>query len=192
MADAYLQRRADAVTTDGSRGRFASTPVPMTEAAAENLAGDLTALQHTGRALEKVNGGYGRADVSVTPVESSVSGDTATLVATEDARLYYPNPQEGTPAYEEYSSPHTLTFTRSAEGWRLAGDQAQTETSSLRPITQIAQIAQIAQIPSITQITGPIGGRGGTPVAVVVTTTNAVMGQQTKQLDPYQGRFTLV
>ncbi|MGW6821618.1 hypothetical protein [Streptomyces sp. NPDC055005] len=180
MADAYLQRRADAVTTGGSRGRFASTPVPMTEAAAENLAGDLTALQHTGRALEKVNGGYGRADVSVTPVESSVSGDTATVVATEDARLYYPNPQEGTPAHEEYSWPHTLTFTRSAEGWRLAGDQAQTETSSLRPITQI------------TQITGPIGGRGGTPVAVVVTTTNAVMGQQTEQLEPHQARFTLV
>ncbi|MCX5077626.1 hypothetical protein OHA84_02270 [Streptomyces sp. NBC_00513] len=57
MADAYLQRRADAVTTGGSRIRFASAPVPMTAAAAENLAGDLTALQHTGRALEKVSGG---------------------------------------------------------------------------------------------------------------------------------------
>ncbi|WP_159041305.1 hypothetical protein [Streptomyces sp. WM4235] len=66
-------------------------------------------------------------------------GDTATVVATEDARLYYPNPQEGVPAYETYSLPHTLTFTRSAEGWKLAGDQARMEPSSLRPITQITK-----------------------------------------------------
>ncbi|MFD5936541.1 hypothetical protein, partial [Streptomyces sp. NPDC060333] len=66
----------------------------------------------------------------MTPGESSVSGDTATIVATEDARLYYPNPQEGVPAYEEYSLPQTLTFTRSVDGWELAGDRAQMDPSS--------------------------------------------------------------
>ncbi|MFD9534697.1 amidase domain-containing protein [Streptomyces sp. NPDC060010] len=137
MADAYLQRRADAITAGGSRSRFASAPVAMTAAAAEDLADDLIALQRNGRALEKVSGGYVRAEVTVTPGESTVSGDTATIVATEDARLYYPNPQEGVPAYEEYSLPHTLTFTRSVEGWKLAGDRARVDPSSLQPTTQI-------------------------------------------------------
>ncbi|MFJ7155378.1 amidase domain-containing protein [Streptomyces sp. NPDC101118] len=139
MADTLLQRRADAVTTT-PQPRMAAEPVPMTDAAADDLAGDLAVLQHNAQALQKINGGYSRAEVTVTDSETSLSGDTATVKVNERTRLYFPNPDPGAPAYEEYALPHTMTFTRSTDGgWDLAEDQANTDSSAPAPSTQISE-----------------------------------------------------
>ncbi|WP_079148568.1 amidase domain-containing protein [Streptomyces agglomeratus] len=140
ITDAYLQRRADAVTTTGVQRSLRAAPAGTTAALAVELEDDFSALAEQGRILQGVNGGYTRAEVEVTPGESKVEGDTATLEVIEDTRLYYPDVQEGDPEYEEYSLPHSLKFNRTPDGqWLLADDQAQVDTTGPAPSTQITE-----------------------------------------------------
>ncbi|MFI8100304.1 amidase domain-containing protein [Streptomyces sp. NPDC086023] len=146
MADRLLQRRADAVTT-APQDNLATEPAPMTDAAAGDFASDLAVLQDNAKGLEKVNGGYSRAEVTVAPDTASVSGDTATVKVIEDTRLYFPHPAPDAPAYEGYSIPHTLTFTRSAQGeWEIAGDRAEVNRSGVLPSTQITELDDVGPI----------------------------------------------
>ncbi|CAM5670395.1 hypothetical protein SBADM41S_05679 [Streptomyces badius] len=138
ITSAYLQKRADSVTAAGAQQRALSAPADVTRTLASELEDDFAALADQGRILREVNGGYTRAEVDVTPGQTNVEGDIATLEVTEDTRLYYPNVEEGDPEYEEYSLPHTLTFKRSADGdWLLAGDRAEVDPAGPAPTTQL-------------------------------------------------------
>ncbi|MBT2529750.1 amidase domain-containing protein [Streptomyces sp. ISL-99] len=145
MAESYLQQRADAVTTNAVRLRSADVLSAATEPMKTALRSDLTALARKGSLYKEVDGGYTRAEVDVAVVDTTTDGDTTTARVTEDARLYLPFTAEevadGAPEYEEYSVPHTMTFTRDASGtWLLASDKAELEGGPL-PSTQIAEPA---------------------------------------------------
>ncbi|WP_179166461.1 amidase domain-containing protein [Streptomyces sp. CB03238] len=140
-ADRYLQKRADAVTVTGAVQRRAlSAPQNVTGELAGVIEEDFAALADQGRVLKEVNGGYTRAEVDVTVDSTTVAGDTATVEVTEDTRLYYPDVQPDEPEYEEYSLPHTLTYTRAADGgWLLADDKAKVDPTGPAPTTQITE-----------------------------------------------------
>ncbi|MGA4799260.1 amidase domain-containing protein [Streptomyces lavendulocolor] len=141
IADSYLQKRADAVTVTGAaQRRGLSAPQNVTDELAGVIEEDFAALADQGRVLKEVNGGYTRAEVDVTVDSTAVTGDTATVEVTEDTRLYYPDVHPDEPEYEEYSLPHTLTYTRAADGgWLLADDKAKVDPTGPAPTTQITE-----------------------------------------------------
>lgn len=125
IAGTYLQRRADAVTLSRSQDLRAAAPLALTAQAADELGGEIAALQDKAQALEERWSGFGRAEVTVIPGKGTVSGDTATLAVEEETRLYFSDVQEGDAiTHTSYVLPHTLTFKRAADGaWKLADDQ---------------------------------------------------------------------
>lgn len=141
------------VTTAPPRARISN--IPATPAMANRTSDEFAQLAAKGKRYEQVDGGYTKAVVDVTVTDSSLAGTTATIQLTEDTRLYMPftavEVAEGAPEYEEFSLPHTVTFTRSADGtWLLASDKADTG-SGPAPSTQLTE-------PDATEDTG-----GGTP-----------------------------
>ncbi|MFH9958069.1 amidase domain-containing protein [Streptomyces roseolus] len=139
IAQAYLKKRAEAVTALSAE-LPPSAPQDVTPDLAEVLEADFTALAEQGRALEGVNGGYSHAEVDLLVDQATVSGGTANVEVTEDTRLHYPDPQPGEPAYEEYSLPHTLTYTKALDGtWVLSADQARVDWTGPAPTTQLTQ-----------------------------------------------------
>ncbi|WFB08770.1 hypothetical protein LRS74_18275 [Streptomyces sp. LX-29] len=115
--------------------------LPATASMAKHIEDEFGKLAAKGKMYEDVNGGYTKAAVDVTVLNSSLAGETATLQVTEDTRLYVPftteEIDEGAPEYEEFSLPHTMTFKRSSEGvWLLASDKADTG-SGPAPSTQL-------------------------------------------------------
>ncbi|PZT76055.1 hypothetical protein DNK56_22020 [Streptomyces sp. AC1-42W] len=140
-AEEYLQARASMVTTNPTQARMSG--ISSTPAMANRTAGEFSLLAAKGERYEQVDGGYTKAVVDVTVTESSLNDITATLQLTEDTRLYMPftpaEVAEGAPEYEEISLPHTVTFTRSADGtWLLASDHADTG-SGPAPSTQVTE-----------------------------------------------------
>ncbi|MFZ3498276.1 hypothetical protein ACODT5_34485 [Streptomyces sp. 5.8] len=125
IADTYLQRRADAVTLSRSQGVGDAAPLALTAQAADELGGEIAALQDNARALEERGSGFSHAEVTVTSGKSTVRGDTATLAVEEETRLYFADIQEGDAiTHTSYVLPHTLTFKRAADGaWKLADDR---------------------------------------------------------------------
>ncbi|MGW2302892.1 amidase domain-containing protein [Streptomyces sp. NPDC001809] len=139
IAEAYLQKRAEAVTALSAE-LPPSAPADVSPDLAEVLEADFTALAEQGRVLEGVNGGYSSAEVDLVVDQATVSGNTATVEVTEDGKLHYPDPQPGEPAYEEYSLPHTLTYSKALDGtWDLTGDLARVDWTGPAPTTQITQ-----------------------------------------------------
>ncbi|MCJ0869295.1 hypothetical protein [Streptomyces sp. AP-93] len=139
IADAYLQRRADAVTLSRSQGLRAAAPLALTAQAADELGGEIAALQDNARALEERWSGFSHAEVTVIPGKGTVSGDTATLEVEEETRLYFPDVQEGDAiTHTSYVLPHTLTFKRAVDGaWKLADDQTPDNGSGPAVPTQL-------------------------------------------------------
>ncbi|MER7761926.1 amidase domain-containing protein [Streptomyces sp. NPDC097619] len=125
IADAYLQQRADAVTTSAAQSRRAAAPLALTAQASKELGGEIAALRENAQAIEGRWSGFSRAEVTVIPGKGTVSGDTATLSVEEETRLYFPDIKEGDQiTHSSYVLPHTLTFKRSADGaWKLAEDE---------------------------------------------------------------------
>ncbi|GAA1340748.1 hypothetical protein GCM10009647_084470 [Streptomyces sanglieri] len=153
LAGEYLQTRAGMVTTAPPRARISN--ISATPAMANRTSDEFAQLAAKGKRYEQVDGGYTKAVVDVTVTDSSLAGTTATIQLTEDTRLYMPftaaEVAEGAPEYEEFSLPHTVTLTRSADGtWLLASDKADTG-SGPAPSTQLAE-------PDAAEDTG-----GGTP-----------------------------
>ncbi|MFB7209850.1 amidase domain-containing protein [Streptomyces sp. NPDC056255] len=153
LAGEYLQTRAGMVTTTPPSARISN--ISATPAMANRTSDEFAQLAAKGKRYEQVDGGYTKAVVDVTVTDSSLAGTTATIQLTEDTRLYMPftaaEVAEGAPEYEEFSLPHTVTFTRSADGtWLLASDTADTG-SGPAPSTQLAE-------PDAAEDTG-----GGTP-----------------------------
>ncbi|MCX5110042.1 hypothetical protein OOK13_16120 [Streptomyces sp. NBC_00378] len=104
---------------------------------ANRTSDEFAQLAAKGKRYEQVDGGYTKAVVDVTVTDSSLAGTTATIQLTEDTRLYMPftaaEVAEGAPEYEEFSLPHTVTFTRSADGtWLLASDRVVEDSRSRR------------------------------------------------------------
>lgn len=125
IAETYLQRRADAVTISGSQGLRAGAPLELTAQAADELGGEIAALQDQARTHAERGSEFSRAEVTVVPGKSTVRGDTVTLAVEEETRLYFPDVQEGDEiTHTTYLLPHTLTFQRAEDGaWKLADDQ---------------------------------------------------------------------
>ncbi|MFG2628477.1 amidase domain-containing protein [Streptomyces sp. NPDC048473] len=133
------------VTPAATQLHAAEPPVAATTSMRAQLRQDFAALVRKGHLYQKVDGGYTRAAVKVTVADSATAGGIATLRVTEDTRLYLPftaaQVAEGAPEYEEYSLPHTLTFTRGPSGgWLLASDKAELGGGPA-PSTQIAPSA---------------------------------------------------
>ncbi|WP_328845275.1 amidase domain-containing protein [Streptomyces sp. NBC_00258] len=145
ITSGYLKERANVITTEGAeKAKKAAPAAPakgkMTAALAAKTAREYAALALLRAQLNQDNGGYSRAEVSVTPVTTTVEGDAATMEVTEDARLYYPNVPAGDPEYEEYSVPHTLTFVRGSDGgWLLDSDKIDASLTGPGPVTQLGQ-----------------------------------------------------
>jgi hypothetical protein len=144
----YFQKRAQAVTVPGTQTQVSTLAVSGDDRISKRrlweLRKEMLALQQQGQQLQGVNGGYSNAEVEVTPGEMVVNGATATLEVTEDARLYYPNAPEGDPEYEEYSIPHTLTFTKGTDGgWLLDEDKVQTDLTGPGPVTQLTDPTEV-------------------------------------------------
>ncbi|MGW7365591.1 amidase domain-containing protein [Streptomyces sp. NPDC054841] len=109
------------------------------------LRTDLAALARKGSVYKEADGGYTRAEVDVMVLSTTAEADTTTARVAEDTRLYLPftadEVADGAPEYEEYSVPHTMTFTRDKSGaWLLASDKAELDGGPL-PSTQIAEPA---------------------------------------------------
>lgn len=69
-----------------------------------------------------------------------MNGDQATVEVTEDARLYYPTVPVGDPEFEEYSVPHTMTFTKGFDGgWLLNSDKIHEDLTGPGPVTQLTE-----------------------------------------------------
>ncbi|MGW1103239.1 amidase domain-containing protein [Streptomyces sp. NPDC002540] len=147
LAKSYLQQRADLVTTASAQRRTAEPPASATGSMQAQLQRDFAALIQKGRAYQHVDGGYVRAAVDVKVISAATRGDTTTLRVTEDTRLYLPftpaQVAQGAPEYEEYSLPHTLTFTREpAEAWLLSSDKPELGGGPA-PSTQIAAATDV-------------------------------------------------
>ncbi|MGW8361655.1 amidase domain-containing protein [Streptomyces wedmorensis] len=139
IAQAYLQKRAEAVTALSAE-LPPSAPEDVSPDLADALETDFAALAEQGRVLEGVNGGYTHAEVELLVDQATVSGDTATVEVTEDTKLHYPEPQPDEPAYEEYSLPHTLTYKKALDGtWELTDDLARVDWTGPAPTTQLTQ-----------------------------------------------------
>ncbi|MFD7395085.1 amidase domain-containing protein [Streptomyces virginiae] len=141
----HLQNRADLVTASADTARVAHVQVAMTAPMAAGLQQEAVALSERGDLLESVNGGYRAAEVSVTPEHVYVNGDQAVVDLIEDTKLYFPTVVAGEPEYEEYSLPHTLTYTRnSASGsWLLSKDVPKVDPNGPAPTTQFAEPAPV-------------------------------------------------
>lgn len=142
LAESYLQQRADLVTRAAAQSPTPEPPAAATPSMRTELRTEFAALVRQGRAYRQADGGYIRATVDVTVNDAAEEGDTVTLHITEDTRLHHPftsaQAAEGAPEYEEYSLPHTLTFTRGPSGsWLLASDRAELN-DGLAPSTQVA------------------------------------------------------
>ncbi|WP_157882468.1 hypothetical protein [Streptomyces silvensis] len=131
MAQNHLQTRASMVTAEHPplESLRRSSLAAATPSMADRAQDDFTKLVAMGEAYEDLDGGYTKAVVDVSVVDSSVDGDTATLRVTEDTRLHHPftaaEVAEGAPEFEELSLPHTMKFIRGARGgWLLASDVA--------------------------------------------------------------------
>ncbi|EPH40612.1 hypothetical protein STRAU_6309 [Streptomyces aurantiacus JA 4570] len=136
IADAYLQRRADAVTAVARDTGPLPPPAHLTPAFARRTAHDLGKLAESGRQLQRVDGGYGRAQVDTVARAATRRGDTVTLEVMEDTDLLPPADQADAPT-EEYALSHTLTFERTdSGGWLLAGDRPETG-AGMPPATQV-------------------------------------------------------
>ncbi|WP_189543179.1 hypothetical protein [Streptomyces gelaticus] len=145
LAERYLQQRADALTTNPARLRSADVLSAATGPMRAELQRDLAALARKGNVYKKADGGYTYAEVDVTVLDTTTNGDTTTSHITEYGRLHLPftaaEVADGAPEYEEYSVPHTLTFTRNTSGaWLLAKDKAEVDGGPA-PSTQIADPA---------------------------------------------------
>ncbi|MGA5197572.1 hypothetical protein [Streptomyces exfoliatus] len=139
IAEAYLQKRAEAVTALSAE-LPPSAPADVSPDLAGVLEAEFAALAEQGRVLEGVNGGYSHAEVDLLVDQATVTGDTATVEVTEDTKLHYPDPQPGEPTAEEYSLPHTLTYTKALDGtWELTGDLARVDWTGPAPTTQLTQ-----------------------------------------------------
>lgn len=159
IAQAYLQKRAEAVTALSAE-LPPSAPEDVSPGLAEVLQADFDALAEQGRVLEGVNGGYSRAEVALLVDQATVSGDTATVEVTEDTKLHYPDPQPDEPAYEEYSLPHTLTYARSLDGtWELTNDQARVDWTGPAPTTQLTQPVDVPAPDSEVEGDKPVAAR---------------------------------
>ncbi|WP_128379214.1 amidase domain-containing protein [Streptomyces cavernae] len=147
-AEAYLQTRAETVTTASGPRPFQATGAPSVLSAATapmaaRLRSEFAALAQKGQKYKEADGGYTKAEVDVTVTDATTDGDTSTVNIVEDGRLYLPFTQEevaaGAPEYEEYSLPHTLKFNRAADGkWLLASDKAHT-SGGVVPSTQVTE-----------------------------------------------------
>ncbi|MDK0520696.1 amidase domain-containing protein [Streptomyces sp. ML-6] len=142
LAERYLQQRADAVTTNPVRLRPADVLSAATGPMRAELQHDLAALARKGNTYKKADGGYTHAEVDVTVLGTTIHGSSATSRIIENGRLRLPftaaEVADGAPEYEEYSVPHTLTFTRDTSGaWLLAKDRAEVDGGPV-PSTQIA------------------------------------------------------
>ncbi|MER5305449.1 hypothetical protein ABT039_39120 [Streptomyces lasiicapitis] len=136
IADAYLQLRADAVTATARDAHPLPRPARLTPAFDRRTADDLGQLTKTGREVQRLDGGYGRAQVDTVAQTATRRGDTVTLKAMENAKLHPPADQADAPV-EEYAVSHILTFTRTASGdWLLDGDRPE-ECNGLAPVTQV-------------------------------------------------------
>ncbi|MFF9397915.1 MULTISPECIES: amidase domain-containing protein [unclassified Streptomyces] len=145
LAERYLQQRADAVTTNPVRLGSADVLSAVTGPMRAELQSDLAALARKGNVYKKADGGYTHAEVDVTVLDTTTNGDTTTSHITEDGRLHLPftaaEVADGAPEYEEYSVPHTLTFTRDTSGaWLLSADKVELDGVPV-PSTQIAEPA---------------------------------------------------
>ncbi|MFI8200409.1 amidase domain-containing protein [Streptomyces sp. NPDC085942] len=149
-ADQYLEQRARAVTVDGARA-FAISTVAATDAMTQRLNAEYQQLSRLGVEYQKIDGGYSRAEVTITPNGSvSSDGTTAQFSFVEETKLYHAltaeEIAEGAPEAEEYSLRHTLRFTREADGvWRLAGDSY--AAGSMPPSTYMADPELDLEIP---------------------------------------------
>lgn len=125
VARAYLQQRADSVTTAGAHRLAPLVPDRATPELRKGLATEFARLAGMGRVYEKASGGYSGAAVTVTAGKAEHTGGKATLRLTESTSLFYPNVRSADePKAEEYVLDHTLTFTRDAVGrWVLAEDR---------------------------------------------------------------------
>jgi hypothetical protein len=152
-ADQYLEQRARTVTVSSARIATAST-VPATTEMTQQLNTEYQQLTQMGYEYEEVDGGYSRAEVSITPSpdgpSGSVDGKTALFAFTEHTKLYHVlTPDElaaGAPEAEEYSLSHLLRFTRGSDGiWRIVSDSYQ--PGSMPPSTYMAQPELDLEIP---------------------------------------------
>lgn len=177
----YLQNRADLVTTSPSTARSAGAAVAMTAPMAADARQEEAALTERGALLQAVNGGYRAAEVSVTPDHVYVNGDRAVVDLVEDTKLYFPEAAPGEPQYEEYSLPHTLTYSRdTATGrWLLNKDVPKIDPNGPAPTTQFAEPAPIPfeepptkpnpgeQGPNPPEPPQPEPPKGGTPASTI-------------------------
>lgn len=154
IADAYLQRRADAVTLSRTQTLRAPAPLALTAQAADVLGGEITALQANATKLEKRWSGFSRAEVTVIPGKGTVSGDTATLAVEEETRLYFPDTKPGDAiTHTSYLLPHTLTFKRAAGGaWKLADDKTSVDSSGPAAPTQLEGPATMSEADPVDEI----------------------------------------
>lgn len=152
-ADQYLEQRARRVTVGGARAAATST-VAATAEMTQRLNAEYHQLAQMGYAYQEADGGYSRAEVTVTRnpdgPAGSVDGKTALFSFTEHTKLYHVlTPEEiaeGAPEAEEYSISHLLRFTRGADDiWRLSSDSA--NTGSMPPSTYMAQPEVDLEIP---------------------------------------------
>ncbi|MFI1976569.1 amidase domain-containing protein [Streptomyces wedmorensis] len=177
IAQAYLQKRAEAVTALSAE-LPPSTSADVSPDLAELLEADFAALAEQGRVLEGVNGGYSSAEVDLLVDQATVSGNTATVEVTEDTKLHYPDPQPGEPAYEEYSLPHTLTYTKAVDGtWDLTNDLARVDWTGPAPTTQLTQPVDVPAPDS-----EPEGDK-----AAAAGTVNDGLDPPTEEPDPTSG-----
>jgi hypothetical protein len=152
-AGQYLEQRARAVTVGGAQVAATST-VPATAAMTQRLNAEYRQLAELGFKYQEIDGGYSRAEVTITPnpdgPAGSVDGKTALFGFTEDTKLYHvltaEEIAEGAPEAEEYSLDHMLRFTRGTDGiWRLADDNH--EVGSMPPSTYMAEPELDLEIP---------------------------------------------
>ncbi|MDA5281213.1 amidase domain-containing protein [Streptomyces sp. Isolate_45] len=141
----HLQNRADLVTTAPQTARGVRTAVAMTAPMAQESQQEAAALADRGATLKAVNGGYTSASVTVTADKVLVDGNRAVVDLVEDTKLYFPDVVPGEPEYEEYSLPHTLTYTRDAATgtWLLSKDSPVLDPNGPAPTTQLTQPAPV-------------------------------------------------
>ncbi|MFD5691853.1 amidase domain-containing protein [Streptomyces rubiginosohelvolus] len=130
LAENYLQKRADMLTSVHPTPRSASARLGATRAMASGVQEELAALGEKGQRYREVDGGYTRAEVEVETSSAELNERTATLRLTEHTRLYLPmtrqEVEDGAPEYEESSLARTMTFTRNADDeWLLSSDEVE-------------------------------------------------------------------
>ncbi|MFE7773305.1 amidase domain-containing protein [Streptomyces sp. NPDC057445] len=109
----------------------------MTDAMGTKLKADSSMLAQRGSILKDVNGGYTRAEVTLTQDTLQVDGETATLTVREDGRLHFPHVVPGDPEFEEYSIPHTFTFAFTGGEWLLSQDTPHVDQNAPVPTTHV-------------------------------------------------------